>query len=361
MKFAWLEKMAQEGQVRPEALEKIYEDCGRTLEKHAFDADNMMELASLGGKILFAGAGLGAVASGMSAIRGHFVDAKTQALTDVNRTKIITDQAIPTPDKEKAKARFNEILKYAPSLGANEQVMRQLVMTKYRTGLTDHDVQNLIGIQVKMTPNALDYAAASAKHASAKVSVQEVCGEKLADAYLNLEKVATFYPGGGAAAAAAPAASAGMGFMKSLLIALSVPLAATAGISMAGAAGDAIGNKLLQNKINKSKEDVLSAPKDSIIGANRLKAEQAFSTLENFAPHIAADPHTARAFVTKIVAYSPDKDGPLGIQTSDIRELADIERSIKPGKGFFDNLSTSLTTSGFGKVVAAGSTQAARW
>jgi len=347
MKFAWLEKMAQEGQVRPEALEKIYEECGQTLEKYA-GWEDLGPGGQLAMQILLGGAGMTAVGMGIGAgaeaLHEHFQDAKSKAMTDVNRTKIITDHSIPTEDKEKAKARFNEILKYAPGLGPNQAVMHKLVTTKYRTGLTNQDVQNLINIQVKMTPNSMDYAAASSKHASAKITVQQVCGEKLAEAYIRLEKTASAKE-----------------YMWDLLKTLSVPVGAAVGIGAIGGIASGIGGIALRGKIEKSKEQLFSGPKDSVIGENRLKAEQAFSTLANFAPHIAADPHTARAFVTKIVSYSPDKDSPLGIQTSDLRELTDIEKNMGGGKGFFENMNAALGTSGFGKAVGSGAPIPANW
>lgn len=347
MKFAWLEEMAKEGQVRPEALEKIYEDCGRTLEKTALFEEHLGEFGGFAANVLLGGGGmigLGLAASAAAnAVSEQRDDAKTKALVDSVRAKVISDQAIPSADKEKARARFNEILKYAPGLGPNEAVMRQLVLSKYRTGLTNQDVQNLINIQVKMTPSPLGYAAAS-KHASQKSSVQEVCGEKLAEAYLRLEKTAAFKD-----------------YMIDLLKVLSVPVGAAVGVGAVGAIGSGISSHMLNRKIERSREQVFSGPKDSIIGENRAKAEQAFSTLSNFAPHIAADPHAARAFVTKLVSYSPDKDSPLGIQSSDLRELTDIERNMGGSKGLFENLNTALGTSGFGGAVGRGALVASDW
>ena len=354
MKFAWLEKMAQEGQVRPEALERIYADCGETLEKVAL-FENLGEGGQFAMNLLLGASGMFAVGSGLGAaiqaVSEHMDDAKTRALTDANRTKVVIDQAIPAADKEKAKARFNEILKYAPGLGANEAVMRHLVLSKYRTGLTNQDVQNLINIQVKMTPKPTDYAAAS-KHASAKVTVKDVCGEKLAEAYLRLEKVAGLFT--------PQLAQTG----KQLLSALAIPVGATAGIGALAWANNTMSASALRSKIEASKQAVLGAPRDSVIGENRVKAEQAFSTLENFAPHIAADPHTARAFVTKVVSYSPDKDSPLGIQTTDLKDLTEIEKTISSsgGKGgFLDNLSTILSMGGVSSTMGQVGPRSAGW
>jgi hypothetical protein len=229
--------------------------------------------------------------------------------------------------------------------------MRHLVLSKYRTGLTNQDVQNLINIQVKMTPKPTDYAAAS-KHASAKVTVKDVCGEKLAEAYLRLEKVAGLFT--------PQLAQTG----KQLLSALAIPVGATAGIGALAWANNTMSASALRSKIEASKQAVLGAPRDSVIGENRVKAEQAFSTLENFAPHIAADPHTARAFVTKVVSYSPDKDSPLGIQTTDLKDLTEIEKTISSsgGKGgFLDNLSTILSMGGVSSTMGQVGPRSAGW
>lgn len=328
MRYAWLEKMATDGEIRPEALPYIYEQCADLMDKTAAMDPKTVEqyknmLVSMAAFIGLSGGAAALTSFTAGAVR----DAKTQSQIDLVRSKVLASAAIPTKDKEKAKARFNEILKYAPGLGVNEAVMTRMVHDKI-DGLTNNDVQNLIQMQLKMTPQHLDYAAQSQKFASQTKTAAEVAGEALAGVYLTLEKVGAFNLG--------TIGNIGMNTLK----AMSVPLAAAAALNSASLVGTAISNATLKNKVEQSFNTILKNNPNSIISENPQKAREAFNTLAHFSPHIASEPNAAKAFIVKMLEY---KTGPM---PTDIKDLTDIEKNMAGNaRSFFEN---TIQNSGVG-------------
>jgi hypothetical protein len=378
MKFAWLEKMAEEGQIRPEVADYIQNECNGYIEKIAMMDQNQLAAmdpnqlvadilqkssdsvaAMLSGppeaaaglkaksktllNFLAMGAATAGVGLGITAAVNYgmnkLTDARIKAAIDVTRSKVLTSPLIPTKDKDKAAARFDEILRYAPSLGPNEAVMLRLVTSKYRTGLTDSDVHNLVNIQAKMTPNPMTYAAKSQQYMGKTASAEDVkaaaCGEYFANIYIEMEKLATGVP------------YKELG--KNILYSMSVPVS----LALVGTGISAIKGKIdqarLTSRLENSYQKVMQSSPGSILSENKAEAREAFDTLAHFAPHIAMEPHAARAFIIKVVGF---KQGP---QASDLKDITEVERNmIGAGRNTFNDVSTLLTNYGIVPAASRG-------
>lgn len=91
---------------------------------------------------------------------------------------------------------------------------------------------------------------------------------------------------------------------------------ASAGISAGlDAAGNPIRKGIMRKRMMKKNPDLASA--------NTKDVKSAFNTLFRFSPEMAADPNVAGAFVRKGLEF---KD--VGIQSSDVKTLTDIQRAV---------------------------------
>ena len=66
----------------------------------------------------------------------------------------------------------------------------------------------------------------------------------------------------------------------------------------------------------------MSDPDQEPLHNNREGAHKAFKTLAHFAPHVAAEPSAARAFMNKMVSYD------MGVDIGSIKDLTDIEKNL---------------------------------
>jgi hypothetical protein len=344
MKYAWLEKLASEGHIRPEALDRIYKNCGSFLGQEKTANEVVVAAAAAATppsliNFLMTAAGFvgvaGALGTAASFMEGKVHDVRVKAKTDMVRAAVLRNPRLITPkDREKADARFNEILKFAPSLGANEAVMSKMVMDKLQSGLTNQDVQNLIGIQVKMTPNPLDYSAMSAQ-----VKTASVCGDMLADIFIGMEKEANIATD---ASKVFPSATLG-NIAGHILRTIAPALTIAGGIAGVQYVKGKIDEKNLRSQLEMSFHNAIHNSPE--LEANPDKAKNAFMTLAHFAPHVASEPNAARSFMQKLVAYQA------GPNASDLKDVTEVEKNLRGTTGMMDTIDRSLAASGLSHVL----------
>lgn len=389
MQYSWLEKMTKEGHVREEVRDRIYRDCGLLLEKIGAPtrADDIAKLKQ--GLGMLAEKALMAVpAMGGFLMAGAIYD-KVRNIQDVNT--IIKNKAaiMASPEaaayKEKAAARFDELMKYAPRVATMPDLSKKLVLQSLHSGFTENDIRYLTSMQAsysrdtKDTQNLLQgYQKKMSKTSSDRSA--RLCGETVADMVCIIKEAANptmkqinramgkklnkavgelkgaIKAKGRAVKIKPPEGSAGFGdkmraggHVLSTLAALTgAHLLIGVGTGAVNAARSAINKKNMEADLTKSFEAAMkqSDPMREPLHANKEKARQAFQTLTHFAPHMAVEPTSARAFMNAMVSHD------LGTPIGSVKELSEIERNLKGNKGtnpFFEGLSAGLETAQFGK------------
>jgi hypothetical protein len=132
---------------------------------------------------------------------------------------------------------------------------------------------------------------------------------------------------------------------KNVLLMSSIPL--IAGVGMGGIKEllarreHAQMQKRLEGSYAKAMSDAKHDER-SVLHENPAAAREAFTALSNFAPHIAAEPMAAKAFMARIVAYNQ------GIQLDDLQKMTGVENAMS-------NMSArpSGFSAGFGQGSAA--------
>jgi len=325
MKYAWLEDLVKEGQVRPEVAAEIYASC----KEAAMSPEMASGLKSMREALLrdFPAAAVGALAG----FAGQHAYEKQKAKwafgnmgKDVEKTR---DALIKKPEfkgnEDKFNARLNEIAKFSPAVAGNAAVAERLLKRTLHSGLSDSDVEKLVEMQSRMSvPNYETFKLLSEKQAS-------FVGETLADV---VSLVKTAAPDKGRAWSV---------FSRRILpvlgMSVGVPLA---GGVMAGTASAVRGHfekKQLQKDLEKSFQAAIKAsdPDKEPLHQNMEKAREAFNALVHFAPSVALQPQAARGFMSKIVSYNQ------GMNTADLKDLAEIQKNVQQGKapgGFLHGL-----------------------
>lgn len=352
MRYGWLEELVEEGLVRKEAAEAIYQDCSSVMEKSAsVDPKALLNM-------LMIGTGMSALTAGIAAaaqsIQRRILDAKTKTQIDMNRQRIVS--SFSPSDREKAEARFNEIAKFAPNLAANEEVMRRYLPMKVRNGMTDQDVQRLIVAQMQITPDPFRYSAISKTASLATPEwISILSANAMADACIEAHKTLDgdlfcktaghiLRVMDGAAAVemekvAAPQRIPG-GFtdmMKNILVRMSVPMAISGGLSAGYIGSKMLEDRRMASKLDQTYNKIMQMSPDSILTNNPEKARQAFQTLAHFAPNVATEPYAAKAYMTKLVSYDQ------GPTAADIKDLSEIQKNLGSVRGgMLDMLSKSM-------------------
>jgi hypothetical protein len=318
MKYAWLDKLAEQGLIRPAVLDSIYADVNQTVKEGAVgsQARELFERALNMGVMV----GTGAVAS---MVGRHLGEKKhlQQGMAKIvaSRSAIASDPEFQGSE-DKAQARFDEIALYAPHVAMNTPLAKRVVKSKLNEGLSDSDVQALALLQAQYFPNALQTDKFQQKAASIS---QEKMGEMLADIYL-LKTAATDFSKMTKVRGSMPFLGRLGRYAQHVGMYASIPLVVGAAAGAANVALRKHDQKSLEKNLEAafSKAMSLSDKDKEPLHANKEKARQAFSALAHFAPHVALEPQAARAFMTKIVAYDQ------GMNISDIKDLAEIQNNI---------------------------------
>ena len=287
-----------------------------------------------------------------------------------HQTNKFLEKTIPEEHIPKAKARFEEILDYAPALAQDPLAVQSIVSKTLHSGLTREDKDNLRSIQAgegysvwdtAQTRGALLKGREWNMKSNLRKALQksaQVRADHLATVLQVIEE-ATGHNKVAAASTVAHGAKPGLGkvtlqALKTLGLVSMVPLVA------GGLTG--IGNTLINYKKKKKMEKDLETSFNHAIGGrdeysrglreNKDKARSAFESLVHFAPDVATQPGAAKAFMHKMVTIG----GPeVGLTTGDIKDLADIQKNIvagKPDHPFVSGFSSASKMTGLPNITA---------
>lgn len=351
MQYAFLEKLASEGNISAQDKDRIYDTCSDIITKVAFKWKNPFkdDLPTVGEalreqgmhiltRFLLPAGGLSAAAYVANAYASN---AQAKDILKV-RAQLLTKPEF-LHDQEKAKARFDELAKISPKAAEKPELAYRLVRDSLHSGFTRDDIQRLAQLQATYEKGPL-----SASNTADQVQKA-------------LSKKASENTGRLAATIVSILAEAGLGdmnktaslpwkkstFEKATNVAKQV-LTTGAIVSGFGAlvglgagavnqAADIVKRKKKEQKLRDSFFEAMkrSDPNREPLHANRDKALQAFQTLTHFSPNVAADPEAARAFMNHLVSND------LGVQADAIKTLSEIEKNLKVTKGpnpFFEGL-----------------------
>lgn len=364
MQYAFLEKLADDGHISSSDKKGIYDTCSDIITKVAFKnpfgkkAPSWKDVGEAWAEqakhpltrvLLPAGivGGLAYVASNRLAAG----EAKGINTCKMNLMKHPDFSAYP----EKTEARFDEIAKIAPAVAAKPELVLRLVRGSLHSGFTTEDVQRLAQLQATYEKNifsSTSSAEAVQKALSKKASAltSEDAGRLAATLVQILSEAGL---GSINKTAAMPWKSSG--FDKATNIAKQV-LTTGAIVSGFGAlvglgtgainqAADIYKSKQKDIKLRASFLEAMrrSDPGREPLHANREKALQAFQTLTHFAPHVAADPEAARAFMLNLISMDQ------GVQVGAIKDLSEIEKNLKtvrPENPFLKGFQAGAETAG---------------
>lgn len=369
MYIQWLDELAENGHISKEAHQRIYGNCKVMLEKTAGIKNMSRALkgilskphSKMTGKEMMVTqgvGGVGAAAVGGSALALSSIMAKAHQsaqvmhAVDANRAAIVADP-IFEKHQEKAKARFDEISNFAPVVAANLPLAQRLIKDKLHSGLSDGDVQRLAMIQGQ----------------SIKTAGLEKIGSILADEVILLDLLSGQEKVAGVKTKASKLLFKRDGalskYLKTIGMITGIPFVVGGGAGVIRMGYEKHKENKLKDQLEKSYSSAMSEARKSSnpavqsLGEDREGARKAFQALAHFAPHVAAQPDAAKAFMAKLVSYDQ------GIMTSDIRDLTEIERNISSsdsgamaafGKGF----SASGDTLGLGRITSKGFESAAK-
>lgn len=333
VRLPWLENMVKEGSVRATVRDKIYKDCNTTLSKVADDTGS--SLLSLG---LMASAPL------ISAAMGKLSVGSSQKAMLSNRNDLIKDETF-SGNREAAVKRFDEIANIAPSVAANKILVFNLVKKTLGRNLSFNDVASLASVQSTTMSKSLNplsdqksmtshYNKVLAKHASANR-----LGNMYADVLLlakkaNISNRKRIIEG-----------------LKTTALISSIPLLAGLGSGIVQHLSAKASKEEMEERLNDSFNKALSMNPDDTLHSDKDRARKAFKTLVHFAPHVAAEPSAARAFMNKLVSYD------MGIDSSSVKELTEIERNISQSSkptGFLGGFRSGADATGLQHIVSSG-------
>jgi hypothetical protein len=355
MQYAWLEKMASEGHIRPEAKAKIYDDCSKLLKLAAKNDPKQDPVAEKVKKVLNYTVGFGSNLMINSAWE-KLMEARgmRQTVDKIRTTRagLLSDPAFQDY-KEKADARFTELAKVAPTLAANPAKAKELVGKSLHTGFSNDDMNHLAVIHDRLT-----------KKASATR-----LGEMYADVLVLVKEAGLLssITGGinraGAAAAEGVAKTTGgirpstaMQVLKNVALVSSIPVLAGVGQGLVSEYAASRDSKQMAAKLRESFNEALRLSEKSDLSHTNgfslrdrsAEAMRVFQALAHFAPHVAMQPDAAHAFMTRIVSSG------LSVDTPDIKQLTDIEKNMaNAGKQspFFEGFTSAVKGVGLGEGI----------
>jgi len=342
MQYSWLEKLTKEGHVREEIKDKIYRDCSVILEKLGnAPAAAAAELGSVENIVRNHVNLLGTVGFlGGASLLGKTIFDKIHSASEVSdmiKNKAAVLSCVEgAAHKEKASARFDELVRYSPRVATMPDLSKRLVLGALHTGFTDADVQRLAAMQASYSSRPKE---PQERYKQYQKKITKTSAERAADV-INIVKEATPGTAGGVA----------KNLLATIAALTGAHLTIGLGAGIVNTVRGAMDKKHLEANLKKSFDEAmkLSDPNREPLHANKEKAHQAFQTLAHFAPHMAVEPSAARAFMNTMVSHD------LGVGAGSVKELSEIERNLKGTKGsnpFFDGLNAGLETTQFGSQL----------
>lgn len=313
--------MAEDGLIRREALPHIYKEVD-TFMKQAINSEYAKNLLSKG-LSTFGRGFAGAAGAGGAVALGAYLKNKLEKGTNIDKGRAailksrdaVVSQFSDPSDKSKAQARFNEIMLYSPHIAMNTPLASKIVKDNLHSGISDDKAQMLALVQSQYTKDVSDQLSLSDGLGKSASMRPEAVGELAADVFL-MSKIA------------APITGKDIGkYLKTVLTYSSVPLVAGA---LAGTVG-MVGNKMKERELKDQLDHAFNvaikqAPGDKkeFLNTNMDAARQSFNALVHFAPHVALQPHAARAFMIRMINHYEQG----GMDISDVKNLTEIEKNI---------------------------------
>lgn len=353
MQLAWLEQLTKEGHVSPRARAAIYRDCSQILKVAETKAQAMARAEkNIGafmdkhqGKIEAATAALAAFVG--SRLLGRWQGNKEMA--NIQKSVASVRQAVANnPEfatyREKAEARFNELVKIAPTVAQNPELTLRIIKEKIHSGFTAQDVQHLALIQASYTPNMGAQMRLSER---VKTAAAERVGETLATQFALCKEAGLSWKTMGRAA-------------ENALVLSAIPVLGGVGVGAVKQITGMRDKKKMQERLTASFEQALklSDPDKDGLHENKELARQAFQVLAHFSPHVALEPNAAKGFMKKLVSWSGQ-----GPQVEDIKNLSEIERnyrSTSKGSPFFEGLAAGSKALGLDGALKATTSSLSR-
>lgn len=336
MQYAFLEKLAKDGDITKSDRADIYNTCSGILTKAAGfqspisgkkgwelfrkDLVELLPYAALAGGVY----GAKKTTEGLA------------SLAEIRKMEAIKAEIMRSHEAEgyhdKAEARFDEIVSIAPRIGTMPELAKRLVRDRLHSGFTSDEIQRMAQIQATYSPNSNDAERMQKKLLKKKASIPS---EDLGRIAANVVKIMA-EAGLGTSTAVKVAGLFGRTPMeKATTVAKNVLMTGAIlsgfgtlvglGAGTVNQSISAIKNEDRKRKLKLSFLEAMRRSDPSIepLHANRDKAVYAFNTLTHFSPHVASDPEAARAFMLNLVNMDQ------GVQTNTIKELSEIEKNLK--------------------------------
>lgn len=347
MKIVWLEQMTKEGTVSKAARDAIYADCLSVI-KLASGPDAFEKwMAENKGLVGAAGLALGGFAANklITPIKNYLEGRRIAGDLEVVKKEILSRPDMAA-HKDKALARFDELVRIAPSVARSPDLVSRILKEKLHSGFTSEDVQRLAQIQAAYTPN-MDAQSSLSKKTVAISSRTKTASERRAGE--TLAAVLTMYKEAGIR---------GKTLVKALENTLLRTSPAILGGMGVGATMHLVGKsnkKEMEAALAKSFQAAVngSDPERDGLKENEEKSRQYFQILAHFSPHVALQPEAARSFMSKMTHY--DSTGRGAVQVEDIKNLSEIQRNYG-GKTspFFEGLASGAKAFGLDGALRSG-------
>ncbi len=353
MQLSWLEQLVKEGHVSQKARAAIYRDCSTLLKTSSIVGKTHAEYVEMGTKVMntiapYLPMAVGGLITGATASvlgRRHAAKSLATSQSEVNKTRsILLQNPEFSEHREKAEARFNELVKIAPTVARNPELALRILKDKLTSGFSSQDVQNLALIQAAYTP---DMTRQLKLTETTKKASAERAGESLATVVCMCKEAGINLKTLGRAATNA-------------LVMTTIPLLGGVGVGAVKHLASKNDKKKLNERLNSSFEEALklSDPDKDGLHENKELARQAFQVLAHFSPHVALEPNAAKGFMKKLVAWSGQ-----GPQVEDIKSLTEIERNVRQSSGgspFFEGLASGSKALGLDSALKSSTNSLSR-
>lgn len=326
MRSDWLEKLAEEGRIRPHIKEAIYRDCAGLVLDFSELPKTASEIQSSARQIplekvasIYADA-LDVALSGMYGFEKSAISHRLLQRA-ATRAQELGKDVLRNKFSDEARKRFVRAMD--PKIEANylKQNAGRLEKELFEKNRRIRDLESDVRDKVTQLSRA---AEESEKQKKKIEGLSQKSGPTFRTAGNILKNVAVLAP-------LALAGGVGSGAFKHYM-----------------ASRD---KKKLEQDLKNSFDTAMrmSDPHHEKLHANPERAREAFETLVHFAPGVAMQPSAARNFMSKIVDYG------LGIPPEDVKALSDIQKNISQSKpdstAFLSGFSSGTEALGLGKAV----------
>jgi hypothetical protein len=255
-----------------------------------------------------------------------------------NRNNIINSPEVGQ-HKEKADARFREIVKFAPAVATMPELSKSLVMRSLHSGFSDQDVNHLTNLQASYSKNTAEPAKVLSGYSKTLSGKSAVKTAEVAADVLSIIKTA----------ALADIGKAAKPLLHSIAALTGAHLLLGMGVGTVNTVRKGMEKRELEKQLTSSFQEAMrqSDPSREPLHANKDKAMQAFQALAHFSPVVATQPSAARAFMNSMVSHD------LGVPIGAVKEISDIEKNLRGAKGshpFIEGFTSSLETTGAGST-----------